>query len=68
MPEKNGLKFYKTPQQENLISDIPFLMVSTENEKLRVIEALRSGIKDYMVKPIDVDLLEKNIETLLIKS
>ncbi len=43
-------------------------MVSTENEKLRVIEALRSGIKDYMVKPIDVDLLEKNIETLLIKS
>ncbi len=65
MPEMNGLEFYKTAQKEDLIKDISFLMVSAENEKEKVIVALKAGIRDYLVKPIDVDLLEQKIEKLL---
>jgi two-component system, chemotaxis family, chemotaxis protein CheY len=65
MPGMNGLEFYKAAEKDNLLKDISFLMVSAENEKEKVIVALKAGIKDYMVKPIDVDLLEQKIESLL---
>lgn len=65
MPGMNGLEFYKQAEKENLIKDISFLMVSAENEKEKVIVALKAGIKEYLVKPIDVDLLEQKIEKLL---
>ena len=65
MPEMNGLEFYKAAEKDNLIQDIAFLIVSAENEKEKVILALKAGIKDYLVKPIDVDLLEQKIEKLL---
>jgi two-component system, chemotaxis family, chemotaxis protein CheY len=65
MPGMNGLEFYKAAEKDNLLKDISFLMVSAENEKEKVIVALKAGIKDYMVKPINVDLLEQKIESLL---
>lgn len=65
MPGMNGLEFYKAAEKDNLIQDISFLMVSAENEKEKVILAFKAGIKEYMVKPIDVDLLEQKIEKLL---
>ncbi len=65
MPGMSGLEFYKAAEKDGLIKDIAFLMVSAENEKEKVIVALKAGIKDYMVKPIDVDQLEKKIEKLL---
>jgi two-component system, chemotaxis family, chemotaxis protein CheY len=64
MPEMSGLEFYKTAEKDNLLKDVAFLMVSAENEKEKVIVALKAVIKDYMVKPINVDLLEQKIENL----
>lgn len=65
MPEMNGLEFYKKAKEEKLIENTPFLMVSAENEKVKVIEAGKEGIRDYVVKPIDLMIMQKKIKGLL---
>jgi CheY-like chemotaxis protein len=65
MPDMDGLEFYKKAKQENLLEDIPFLMVSAENEKSKVAEALRAGVRDYILKPVDFKILEGKVEKLL---
>ncbi len=65
MPQMNGLQFYKKAKEEGLIKNTPFLMVSAENEKVKVIEAGKEGIRDYIVKPIDLMIMQKKIQKLL---
>ena len=65
MPEMNGLEFYKQAKEEELIENTAFLMVSAENEKVKVIEAAKEGVRDYIVKPIDLMIMQKKIKTLL---
>ena len=65
MPEMNGLEFYKQAKEEELIENTAFLMVSAENEKVKVIEAAKEGIRDYVVKPIDLMIMQKKIKSLL---
>jgi len=40
-------------------------MVSAENERGKVIEALRAGVNDYIVKPVSFKTLQDKIEKLL---
>ena len=65
MPEMNGLEFYKKAKEEELIENTAFLMVSAENEKVKVVEAGKEGIRDYVVKPIDLMIMQKKIKSLL---
>ena len=43
-------------------STVPIIMVTTEAEKARVLEAIQAGISDYLVKPFDKDDLQKKVE------
>ncbi len=65
MPDMDGLEFFWTAKNEGLLGKAPFLMVSAENERDKVIEALRAGVSDYMVKPVDSKTLQIKIEKLL---
>ena len=65
MPDMDGLEFYKRAKKEDLLNDVPFLMVSAENERGRVAEALKAGVNDYILKPVDLKILREKIEKLL---
>ncbi|QPJ64550.1 MAG: response regulator [Candidatus Nitrohelix vancouverensis] len=65
MPEMNGLDFFKEAKRQNLIEGIPVLMISAENEKEKVIEALKGGIRDYMVKPLELEPFKAKVSKLL---
>ena len=65
MPDMDGLEFYKRAKKEDLLNDVPFLMVSAENERGRVAEALKAGVNDYILKPVDLKILSQKIEKLL---
>ena len=65
MPDMDGLELYWSAKNEGLLDNPPFLMVSAENEKGKVIEALRAGVNDYIVKPVDSKTLKDKIEKLL---
>ncbi|MFB3431888.1 MAG: response regulator [Phycisphaerales bacterium] len=66
MPNMDGLAFVKAYRAKGC--KIPILMVTTEAEKSRVIEAIKAGVNNYVVKPFTPDVLQQRIEETLSKS
>ena len=65
MPVMDGLEFFRAIKKENLLEDTPFLMVTVEDSKEKVVEALKMGIRDYIVKPLHKSSFESKVKTLL---
>jgi two-component system, chemotaxis family, chemotaxis protein CheY len=65
MPIMDGLEFYKAVKKEADLQDTPFLMVTVEDSKERVVEALKLGIRDYIVKPLSSKSFEGKVKSLL---
>lgn len=65
MPNMDGLTFVKTFRQTNKTT--PIIMVTTEAEKSRVIEAIKAGVNNYVVKPFTPDVLSQRITETLAK-
>jgi two-component system, chemotaxis family, chemotaxis protein CheY len=59
MPNMDGLTFVKHFRQTN--KNTPLIMVTTESEKARVIEAIKAGVNNYVIKPFTPDLLSQRI-------
>ncbi|GHU09521.1 chemotaxis protein CheY [Spirochaetia bacterium] len=53
MPELSGLEFLKNVRAMEQYKDLPIIMVTSEAAKYNVIEALKSGATDYIVKPVN---------------
>ena len=65
MPVMDGLEFFRAIKKENLLEDTPFLMVTVEDSKEKVVEAMKLGIRDYIVKPLHKNSFESKVKTLL---
>lgn len=63
MPEINGFEILKKLSADENLKDIPVIIISARNQKEDVLQALKLGAKDYMVKPPNVELLLKKIKT-----
>lgn len=63
MPKMDGLTFVRNLR----LSDkrTPVLMVASESEKSRVVEAIKAGVSGYIVKPFTPDLLNQRINELM---
>ena len=55
------LEFYKAVKKEVDLQDIPFLMVTVGDSKERVVEALKLGTRDYIVKPLSSKSFEGKV-------
>ncbi len=51
MPKMTGIEFLKTVRADPKFKHLPFLMVTAEAEKENIIEAVKSGVSNYVVKP-----------------
>jgi two-component system chemotaxis response regulator CheY len=51
MPNMTGIEFLKTVRNDPKFKHLPFLMVTAEAEKENIIEAVKSGVSNYVVKP-----------------
>ena len=60
MPGKNGLEVVQEIRKTN--KDVTIIMVTTEAEKSRVLEAIQAGVSDYLVKPFTADTLREKLE------
>jgi len=59
MPNKSGLEVIQ--EIRAMGSQVPIIMITTEAEKSRVIEAIRAGVSDYLVKPFDREMLRQKL-------
>ncbi len=66
MPVMNGMEFLKAFRSEN--QSTPVIMVTTEAEKSRVIEAIKAGVNNYVIKPFTPDVLKERIDETLAKA
>ena len=65
MPEMDGLEFIKNLKSNEDFKDIPILMVTTEAAKEDILDALRQGVNNYIVKPFTSDTLKAKVIKLL---
>jgi len=65
MPVMDGLSFLKEVRANAVWSAIPVIMVTTEGAQEEVLEALRNGASDYVVKPFNKTGFIKKVENFL---
>ena len=60
MPTMNGLELLLEIKSTDKFKNIPFLMLTSNTDKVKVNVALKAGANDYVIKPIQASaLLEK---------
>jgi len=65
MPNMDGLSLIKAVREKD--KTLPMIMVTTEAEKSRVLEAIKAGVNNYVVKPFTAETLSEKIEQTLAK-
>ncbi len=60
MPRKNGLEVIQEIRKQD--PKVTIIMVTTEAEKSRVLEAIQAGVSDYLVKPFTAEMLREKLE------
>ena len=62
MPNMTGLELLKAVRSDDSLKDIPFLMVTAEGQKDNVVEAIKSGVSNYVVKPFTPDTFSEKLQ------
>jgi ligand-binding sensor domain-containing protein/signal transduction histidine kinase/DNA-binding response OmpR family regulator len=65
MPEMNGIELIMRCREENQTSHIPFIMLTSQKEEADIIKGIQSGADDYLVKPVNAEILLLKINQLL---
>lgn len=55
MPKMDGMTMLRKVRSESRYSGVKIVMVTSESEKSKVLEALRAGANDYIVKPFQAE-------------
>ena len=61
MPEMNGIEFLREIKGRQRLSEIPVIMLTTESERRKMIEAIEAGAKHYLTKPFEPETLATKI-------
>ena len=67
MPNMTGLDLLREIRQNPQTSNLPVLMVTAEGLKENVMEAVKAGVNNYVVKPFTAEVLQEKIETIFKK-
>ncbi len=59
MPVMDGITFVKNYRAKGRTT--PIIMVTTEAEKTRVVEAIKAGVNNYVVKPFTPESLSQKV-------
>jgi CheY-like chemotaxis protein len=69
MPSPNGPEFMRTVRSPASfpLPDVPIIMLTGHNERSRVVEAIRLGVNEYLLKPVSSVALLARIVSILAK-
>lgn len=68
MPKLDGLSLLKTIRQMEPYKKLPVIMITSEAAKYNVIEALKAGVSDYIIKPASRKILRDKVKGFLLKA
>ena len=64
MPNMTGLEFLKAVRADAAIKGVAFIMVTSEADKEKIMEAVQAGVNQYIVKPFNAMQLEEKIKAI----
>lgn len=65
MPNMDGMSLVKAVRETD--KTLPIIMCTTEAEKTRVLEAIKAGVNNYIVKPFTAETMSEKIGQTLAK-
>lgn len=65
MPKMTGIDLLKKCRADERFKNLPFLMVTAENNKDNIIAAVEAGVSNYVVKPFSREVLREKISKIL---
>jgi two-component system, chemotaxis family, chemotaxis protein CheY len=64
MPEMNGFEFVRAVRADHAYDGMCLIMVTTETEKHKVVNALNEGADGYVVKPFNKSAIVEKLSVL----
>jgi two-component system chemotaxis response regulator CheY len=64
MPNMTGIELLKAVRADPKLKHLPFLMVTAEADKDNIVEAVKSGVNNYIVKPFNAATMKEKIEKI----
>ena len=61
LPEKDGFEVLKYMEEERLISDIPVIIISSEDSANYIRRAYEMGVSDYINRPFDANIVYQRV-------
>jgi two-component system, chemotaxis family, chemotaxis protein CheY len=61
MPVMDGITFLKKVRADGMYKSVKIIMCTSESEKTRVVEALKEGANNYIVKPFTPEAVKEKL-------
>ena len=68
MPNCTGLDLLKRVRGDQRFAKLPFVMVTAEAEQHQIVDAVKSGVSNYVIKPFTAEILKEKLEVAHKKS
>ncbi len=65
MPDMDGFEMLETLRQDPATARIPVIMVTALNDASDVARAFHLGVTDYLIKPVQMEILINRVQTYL---
>jgi two-component system, chemotaxis family, chemotaxis protein CheY len=65
MPHMNGEEFVRRLERDEMLRDIPVIVVSTDSSRERVDRLIKLGVRGYISKPFLPETLRDEVEKIL---
>lgn len=66
MPNMDGITLVRKIRETD--KTLPLMMCTTEAETSRVLEAIKAGVNNYLVKPFNAESLKEKVEATMAKA
>jgi two-component system chemotaxis response regulator CheY len=64
MPKMTGIDFLKAIRADGSLKELPFLMITSEADKEKIMQAVQAGVNQYIVKPFNANQLDEKIKEI----
>lgn len=61
MPQMQGIDLLKHCRSDDVYKTTPFVMVTAEGEQKQILEAIKLGCSDYIIKPFAANVIKEKL-------
>lgn len=67
MPKMTGLDLLKEVRANLKLASLPIIFITAETDKAQIVEAMKAGVSNYIMKPFTADTLKEKLDAVASK-